>query len=85
MRAARREVTVRFRSDRLYLVVAGREYSFDLKDVSPKLASAGKTERECFEISPSGYGIHWPLLDEDLSVDALIASSAADGAPVRGH
>jgi len=24
------------------------------------------------EISPSGYGIHWPLLDEDLSVDGLL-------------
>jgi len=23
-------------------------------------------------VSPSGYGIHWPELDEDLSVDGLI-------------
>ncbi|PKN21436.1 MAG: hypothetical protein CVU65_16870 [Deltaproteobacteria bacterium HGW-Deltaproteobacteria-22] len=23
-------------------------------------------------MSPSGYGIHWPELDEDLSVDGLL-------------
>ncbi len=25
-----------------------------------------------FEISPSGYGIHWPDLDEDISVKAFL-------------
>jgi hypothetical protein len=25
-----------------------------------------------FEVSPSGYGIHWPELDEDLSIDGMI-------------
>ena len=34
----------------------------------PKLASAKKKDLERFEISPSGYGIHWPAMDEDLSV-----------------
>ena len=29
-------------------------------------------ERATFEISPSGYGIHWPLLDEDISIDGLL-------------
>jgi hypothetical protein len=29
-------------------------------------------ERNNFEVSPSGYGIHWPLIDEDLSIDGLI-------------
>ena len=24
------------------------------------------------ELSPSGYGIHWPLIDEDLSVNAFL-------------
>jgi len=24
------------------------------------------------EISPSGYGIYWPLIDEDLSIDGLL-------------
>lgn len=25
-----------------------------------------------FEISPSGYGIHWPDIDEDISVKAFL-------------
>jgi hypothetical protein len=67
------------------LTANGLEYAFDLAGVSPRLASAGKKERESFVISPSGYGIRWPLLDEDLSLDALIASSAPDGASAGRH
>lgn len=37
-----------------------------------KLSQATSTQRECLELSPSGNGIHWPLLDEDLSVHGLI-------------
>jgi hypothetical protein len=40
--------------------------------VSKKLELATDIQRNLFTISPSGYGIHWPLLDEDLSVDFLI-------------
>ena len=65
---------IHFRKDRLILIVDEKEYRFKLEDISPKLRKAGKKERELFEISPSGYGIHWPLLDEDLSVEALIKS-----------
>jgi hypothetical protein len=42
-------------------------------DISKRLAEASIEEREKYEISPAGYGIHWPLIDEDLSVDGLIA------------
>ena len=28
-----------------------------------------------FEVSPSGYGIHWPELDEDLSIDGMIKAA----------
>jgi hypothetical protein len=34
----------------------------------PKLATANSKQLRTYEISPSGYGIHWPQLDEDLSV-----------------
>ena len=37
-----------------------------------KLNSASKTEVNEFEISPGGYGIHWPKLDEDISIKAFI-------------
>ena len=83
--AVRRVDSVRFRGRKLILVVEGRKYSFELSAISPKLENAGKKERESFEISPSGYGIHWPLLDEDLSIEALLKTSAGDGASVGRH
>ena len=80
-----RSISVRFRGGRLLLSADGREYTFDLSSISPKLANAGKRERESFVISPSGYGIHWPLLDEDLSIEALIASPTEKGASDGRH
>ena len=45
---------------------------FELSKTSKPLLDASDQERNLFEISPSGYGIHWPLLDEDLSIDGLL-------------
>lgn len=61
-----------FQGNILILRVDGNEYEFQLSGISKKLAAASAFERESFEISPSGYGIHWPLLDEDLSIDGLL-------------
>lgn len=38
----------------------------------PRLAYGTPTERANFQISGSGYGIHWPDLDEDIGVEGLI-------------
>ena len=46
--------------------------AFDLNIISKKLLNASDIERMLYKISPSGYGIHWPLIDEDLSIQALI-------------
>ncbi len=61
-----------FRDDTMILKVDGKEYSFVLKEISQRLAKASPAERAACEISPSGYGIHWPLIDEDLSIDGLL-------------
>ena len=63
---------VLFRDDTMILTVDGKEYSFALKDISQRLAKATTAERATYELSPSGYGIHWPLIDEDLSIDGLL-------------
>jgi hypothetical protein len=63
---------ISFKDDKMFLKVDGTEYLFLLEKISKKLAKASNLELERFEISPSGYGIHWPLLDEDLSVDGLL-------------
>jgi len=52
--------------------VDGKEITIPIDKVSKKLASANEIQRNLFIISPSGYGIHWPLIDEDLSIDALL-------------
>ena len=36
-----------------------------------RLRNASISQLNNFEISPSGYGIHWPDLDEDISVKAF--------------
>ncbi len=56
----------------LLLTVDGHEHVFELSEISEKLAGASTVEKEHYQISPSGYGIHWPLLDEDLSIDGLL-------------
>ena len=38
----------------------------------PTLANATKEQLEDFELLGDGQGIHWPQLDEDLSVEGLL-------------
>ncbi|MDP2902521.1 MAG: DUF2442 domain-containing protein [Methylovulum sp.] len=44
----------------------------NLIEISPRLAHASQQELNHYEISPSGYGIYWPLIDEDISIDGLL-------------
>ncbi len=66
---------VRFESDALKMEIDGKPMEFPLAEISDELLHATAAERQTFEISPSGYGIHWPLLDEDLSIDGLLGIS----------
>ena len=43
----------------------------------PRLAAAEAAARQVWEPSAAGLGIHWPLIDEDLSVEGLLRSAAA--------
>lgn len=56
----------------LKLRVDGRDYEIDLREISRRLCLATDEQRARFEVSPSGYGIHWPKVDEDLSIDGLL-------------
>jgi hypothetical protein len=66
--------TIKFDTDFIYLIIDSKEVKVALDKVSLKLKKANEIERMLYKISPSGYGIHWPLIDEDLSVDALLKS-----------
>ncbi len=61
-----------FDGNTMILTIDGHEKRFQVSEISPVLQKASQHERDTFEISPSGYGIHWPLLDEDLSIDGLL-------------
>jgi hypothetical protein len=37
-----------------------------------RLLNATPAQRKTLEISPGGYGIHWPEIDEDISVKAFL-------------
>ncbi len=56
----------------LSAVVDGKAISANLRELSPLLKAAPEVHLEVMEVSPSGYGIHWPLIDEDISVDGLL-------------
>ena len=56
----------------LYLAVDGRAYRIRWDACSRRLARATHSERKAFEVSPSGYGIHWPEVDEDLAITPLL-------------
>jgi hypothetical protein len=50
----------------------GINYMFKLSEISPRLAKASEDERNDYTISPSGYGVHWGSIDEDISFEGLI-------------
>jgi hypothetical protein len=49
----------------------GRTVSAPL-DWYPRLAHGTSRERQKWELIGPGLGIHWPALDEDISVDGLL-------------
>ncbi|MCC5807025.1 MAG: DUF2442 domain-containing protein [Opitutales bacterium] len=53
-------------------LVDGRSVSVPLAWY-PRLSSGTKEEREDYELIGDGEGIHWPGLDEDISVEGIIA------------
>jgi hypothetical protein len=67
--------------DELSLIIDGKVCVYSFSNMSSRLSNASGVERERFEISPSGYGIHWPLLDEGISIDGLLG--VAHGLPLK--
>lgn len=63
------------RTDRhaLYLQVDGKHFQIPWGACSADLAEVSAVERDIIEVAPSGYGLHWPLLDEDLAIGPLLA------------
>jgi len=60
----------------LHLTVDGQAYHLRWEECSPRLAKATAAQRAHFEVSPAGYGIHWPEIDEDLAITPLIQQAS---------
>lgn len=43
----------------------------------PRLAQASREDRAAWEPSAAGHGIHWPNIDEDLSIEGLLRGQPA--------
>jgi hypothetical protein len=70
---------VRCTDDRLIVdLTDGRELSVPLRWY-PRLLNATPAQRADWELAGAGYGIHWPQIDEDLSVKGLLMGWAAPG------
>ncbi len=69
--------TVRFEGETMWVGLSdGRVIGVPLAWF-PRLAKAEPAAREAFEISP--FGIHWAGLDEDVSVEGLLAGRGDRG------
>lgn len=83
LRSITRAVEVSFTDDMLVVHLHdGRIVSVPLSWF-PRLLNASNAERVRFEFLGEGSGIHWPLIDEDISVDGLLAGNASAEIEVR--
>jgi hypothetical protein len=48
----------------------------------PRLLHASQKDRDDWRVAGGGFGIHWPTLDEDLSIDGLLRGAPAPRARV---
>jgi hypothetical protein len=69
-----------FENEFLVLNVDGIAYRIKISEVSDKLDKASDQIKNDFKISPSGYGIHWIQIDEDLSINGLIQRAKRNNA-----
>ena len=64
--------SIRTTAETLVICTDGQEFCIPWERCSPRLERASDIERQQAELSPGGYGIHWPIIDEDLTTDGLL-------------
>ncbi len=75
--SARKAVAVRITDDALVADLAdGRSVSAPL-DWYPRLLQGLIAERNNFRLIGDGGGVHWPDLDEDISVEGILAGRSS--------
>ena len=66
--------SVTFNGDNFMIIADDNKYNWNIKEISSILSNTSEADRNNFIISSSGYGIHWPTLDEDISLSGLLKS-----------
>lgn len=70
-----RAIDISFTSDALRVVLAdGREVTAPL-EWFPRLRDANDLQRQNWRLIGRGIGIHWADVDEDISVQSLLAAN----------
>jgi len=68
---------VRFEGEYIIIKVDGLLLKLKVSEISNRLSLATDEEKKAYSISPSGYGIHWPKIDEDISINSLMHKQKA--------
>lgn len=66
-------LAVSFTSDEMHVSLKDGRMLWVPLSWFPALERASSAQRHAVEISPAGAGLHWPQLDEDISVDGLLS------------
>lgn len=75
IRAEPLAIDVAFTDDAIRVTLAdGREVSAPL-EWFPRLRSASAKDRQNWQLIGGGVGIHWEAIDEDVSVESLLATA----------
>jgi hypothetical protein len=51
----------------------------------PRLLHASPEQRQHWQLAGAGYGLHWPDVDEDLSIEGLLRGAPAPRGSVVGR
>ncbi|MBU2650098.1 MAG: DUF2442 domain-containing protein [Bacteroidetes bacterium] len=65
-------------NDIVFLLIVDNVYRHKWVSLSKKLAAASKEEKEKLTISLSGLGIHWNLIDGNISIKKLLDSGMSE-------
>jgi len=77
--------TVSFSGDGLIVRFSdGREIVVPLS-YFPRLAAASAAERDRWSLIGRGLGVHWEILDEDLSVENILTAYSRHQKPAYAH
>ena len=67
------------------MILEGQSVAIPWKKCSERLAPASAAERTSAVLSPSGYGINWPLIDEDLAAGPWMRATVYWRLSLAGH